>query len=183
MPRQSSCHLNAGYHASNNQVIPCTLLSRSRKPLDFDTLIVIYDTSITVYFRSTPLSTPVLNISRLFPDFQSLTLMLKVPNSWKVSTTRRFGQYAWTSWPIDQLKISWQIFGPWDLQPLDWLVTHWQWQNTMTIIMFTVTLLLQRTSLYPVVTQDTRQPITRTIWVSCLSCFLHDSEPLTRTSS
>ena len=32
MPRQSSCRLNAGYHASNNQVIPCTLLFRSREP-------------------------------------------------------------------------------------------------------------------------------------------------------
>jgi hypothetical protein len=38
--------------------------------------------------------------------------------------------------------------------------------------MFTVTLLLQRTSLYPVVTQDTQLTITRTIWVSYLSWFL-----------
>lgn len=38
--------------------------------------------------------------------------------------------------------------------------------------MFTVTLLLQRTSLYPVVTQDTQQHITRSIRVSCLSRFL-----------
>ena len=58
-----------------------SLLFLSRKPLDLDTLIVIYDTSITVHFHSAPLPIPVLNISRLFPDFQSLTLMLKVPNS------------------------------------------------------------------------------------------------------
>jgi len=100
--------------------------------------------------------------------------MLKVPNSWKVSTTRRFGQYAWTSWPIDPFKVPWHIFVRWDLQPLDWLVSHWQCQNTMTIIMFTVSLLLQRTysSLYPATTQDTQRPITRTIKVSCLSRFL-----------
>jgi hypothetical protein len=38
--------------------VSCTLLSRSRQPLDFDTLKVIYDTSSMVHFHSSPLSTP-----------------------------------------------------------------------------------------------------------------------------
>ncbi len=56
------------------------VLSSSRYPLDLDTMIVIYNTSITVHFHSAPLIIPVLNISSLFPDLQSLTLMPKVHN-------------------------------------------------------------------------------------------------------
>jgi hypothetical protein len=55
----------------------------------------------------------------------------------------------------------------------------------LTIIMFTVTLLLQRT-FTPCTLQQLRthhETLTRTIKVSCLSCFLHDSEPLTGTST
>jgi len=53
------------------------LLSRSRLPLDFDTVTVIYDTSITVYFRSTTLPIPGLVISRKLPEFSAIYLDAK----------------------------------------------------------------------------------------------------------
>jgi hypothetical protein len=56
---------------------PCTLLSRSREPLDLDTVTVSYDTSSTVYFRSAPLSLPGLRFVQTFSGLSVINLNAK----------------------------------------------------------------------------------------------------------
>ena len=56
-PMQGSCHLNAAGCITSNQVSVILGLSRS-PPFDFTPVNVIFDTSIVVFFHSTPLHTP-----------------------------------------------------------------------------------------------------------------------------
>jgi hypothetical protein len=49
-PKQSSCRLYTGCRI--------VVIARSRQPLDFDTVKVIFDTSITIHLRSAPLFVP-----------------------------------------------------------------------------------------------------------------------------
>ncbi len=81
-PGQGSCRLNAVRCVTSNQVIRYTYISRGRSPLDFTAVNVIFDTSITVHLRSTPLSIPIhfldLQLSEnefiLVAQYQSVTL-------------------------------------------------------------------------------------------------------------
>ena len=57
-PGQGSCRLYAVRCVTGNQVIRYTSISRGRSPLDFTAVNVIFDTSITVHLRSTPLPLP-----------------------------------------------------------------------------------------------------------------------------
>ena len=63
---------------------PCTLLSRSRQPLDFDIAKVIFDTSIMVHFRSSRyhhlnLVISTLKYTRIFPAVQHQCLESPAP--------------------------------------------------------------------------------------------------------
>lgn len=66
-PGQGSCRLYAVRCVTGYQVIRYTLISRGRSPLDLTAVKVIFDTSITVHLRSTPLSLPY-NFSTYFHD-------------------------------------------------------------------------------------------------------------------
>ena len=57
-PRFRSCPLNAVCRVASNQVIRYTLSRWVADPIDFDTVKVIFDTSIRVCLRSTPITTP-----------------------------------------------------------------------------------------------------------------------------
>ncbi len=65
--KQSSCPLYAVRRVTVNQVNYYPLISRGRSPLDFTTVKAIYDTSIRVHLRSTPLLIPY-KTSTYLPD-------------------------------------------------------------------------------------------------------------------
>ena len=77
---------------------PVHSVSQGRCPLDFTTVKVIFDTSMTVYLRSTPLSSPYVSSSYL-PDGRQATDRIRFDlvaqyHRMNDSTTRRFGKYA-----------------------------------------------------------------------------------------
>ena len=57
-PRYRSCPLNAVRRVANKQESRYTLSLGVARPLDFDTVKVIFDMSIRVHLRSTPVSIP-----------------------------------------------------------------------------------------------------------------------------
>jgi hypothetical protein len=57
-PEYSSCLLNAVCHVASKSGIRYTLSRKVALPFDFDTVNVIYDTSMKIHLRSTPILTP-----------------------------------------------------------------------------------------------------------------------------
>lgn len=57
-PSYRSCPLNAVCRIASKQVSATLLSLGVALPLDFDTVNVIFDTSIRVYLHSTPITTP-----------------------------------------------------------------------------------------------------------------------------
>ena len=141
---------------------PCTLLSRSRQPLDFDIAKVIFDTSIMVHFRSSPLSTPYpchfqhVEYTRIFPAVQHQYLESPAPQDGLTNlpeTPLSVDQFQLTKLPYPNVRPLILTLKAGFSSYLD-LTT-----DQMTTILLKVMLLSQRTldSSYPGVTQDTQR--------------------------
>ena len=157
-PSYRSCPLNAVCRIASKQVFRYTLSLGVALPLDFGTVKVIFDTSIRVHLRSTPITTPYNSSS--YKRWQCFDLVAQY-HTVKCSTTRRFGNNSWKSYPIVQFFIFLLSVRPPSL-PVFFGRQLVSCRLIKSIISNKVMLPFQRTylSLYPVVTQDTQLGIT-----------------------